>query len=462
MTDPSPRAPKSLRERIVRGVAGQGFGMVGRVLVQLAMVSVMLPAWGVELYGEWLTLVGIALLLGASDLGFMQAAASDIVFAASRDDRDHARDVFRTMGLGVGILFAAVAAAAAGLGTWAPLNRWLHLHDLTEGQVTAILVMVALQAVGLMTCMLFFCGYAAVGDYGDAFAILSLIYILEWLGAALAAVTGHGPLEATAVFLTIRLIGMVAMYIHMRRRVPWLSLGIPVHNVQVRKRLMKPALAGAGLGWGTALSNQALLVIIGAASGAAAVAAFATIRAVSRIVIQIATSIGSSVGPEFARAFSVGDQALLRSLQRRVSQTAVWSAVVMAVPIGIGGDWLIGLVTRNTVSATGAVLFLLLLVAVVDVAWFTSGANLYATNRHQRVGFIYVAASAVSLGLAYVMVLAWGIDGAALSILCLSVFMLFVTLSASLRGTGDTLAGWVKAVVDPRGLVQVARALVRR
>lgn len=462
MTDEPSPAGRSLRDRVVRGVAGQGFGLVSRVVVQLGMAGVMLPAWGAQLYGEWLTIVGIALLLGASDLGFLQAAASDMAFSVARGDRDHARDVFRTVGCGLGVTFAVATTLVALLGWWAPLGRWLGLRELDETSATAILVMIALQAMCLMTCMLFFCGLACVGEYGSAFAFLSVIYLGEWVAAAVTALAGGGPLAATSALLAVRVVGMVAMYAYLRRIVPWLRLGRPLTNVQVRKRLLKPALAGAGLAWGTALNIQAMIVLVSTVAGAAAATTFATVRAVSRTVIQVSGSVGPAIGPEFARAYGEDDLARVRSLQRQVSQIGVWSALVMVLVLAFVGDRLIELVTRGTVSDAGPLLLVLLLGAVLEVAWYTAGANLYATNRHQRVGFIFTLATVAALVLAYPMVSAWGVEGAALAIVCLSVVMLAVMVRASLRGTGDSLKGWLHAVVDPRGLVRTMAAVRSR
>jgi O-antigen/teichoic acid export membrane protein len=274
--------------------------------------------------------------------------------------------------------------------------------------------------------------------------------LLEWVAAAIAALAGQGPLVATAALLATRVLGTVGMYVHMRRKVPWLSLGRPTARVHVRQRLTRPALAGAAIGWGTALNMQALLVLVSVVAGAASAAVFATVRAVSRIVVQVASAIGPTVGSEVARAYSSGDQELLRTLQRRVMQLGVWSALLMVGVLAFVGDWVVGLITRGTVEVEGPVLLILLAGAVFEVAWLTSGSILFSTNRHQRVGLIYTIASGAILGVAYLMVKAWGIDGAAWSVFVLSVLMLVVVTRDSLRATGDTAGARALSLLDPR------------
>jgi O-antigen/teichoic acid export membrane protein len=236
----------------------------------------------------------------------------------------------------------------------------------------------------------------------------------------------------------------------MRRRVPWLSLGSPTRSVEVRRRLSKPALASAGIAWGTGTNIQAMVVLVSVVIGPASAAVFATVRAVSRIAIQLASAIAPAVGPELARGFGLGDQALLRRFQRRITQVGVWSAVVMVMFIGALGDWLISTITRGTVIVEGWLLSLLLLSAVVEVAWLTSAAILFNTNRHGRVGLAYVIASTANLGLAYVFLRIWGIDGAALSLVILALVMLVVVMKHSLPATNETVRGWITSLVDPR------------
>jgi O-antigen/teichoic acid export membrane protein len=450
---------RPIRERIVRGAAGQGMAIASRIVVQLGMAGVLLPAWGLQLYGEWLTIVGVALFAGASDLGFLSAASSDIAISVGRGDREHALNTFRTVGNGVAVTFVIGMSVVLVGGTWAPLDRWLGLEQIGETDATAILAMIAAQSMCVMACMLLAAGYASEGHYGEAFGILSTVYLLEWVAAAVAALAGQGPLIATAVLLAVRVIGMIAMYVYLRRLVPWLSFGRPSGKAHVRKRLTAPALAGAAIGWGTALSMQAMIVLVGVVAGAASAAIFATVRAVSRIVIQLATSIGPVAGPELARAFGGGDQALLRVLQRRVTQLGFWSAVAMVAVLALIGDWLVSVVTRGTVVVPGPLLLILLVGAVFEVAWTTSGQILFATNRHMRVGVIYTVLSAAGLGLAYVLVSRWGADGAAWSVLAVSVAMVVVMLPASLRATDDSIGAWARTIFNPRELPRAIAAI---
>ena len=102
----------------------------------------------------------------------------------------------------------------------------------------------------------------------------------------------------------MRILGAVLMFLRMRHRAPWLSLGRPAGRARVGKRLTRPALSMAAIGWGTALNLQAMTVIVGITTDPASAAIFATIRTLSRIVVQLTTSIGQSVGPDIMKAFA--------------------------------------------------------------------------------------------------------------------------------------------------------------
>ncbi len=81
--------------------------------------------------------------------------------------------------------------------------------------------------------------------------------------------------------------------------------------------------------------------------------------------------------------------------------------------------------------------------------WLTSLAVLFGTNRHQRAAVHYLVASVIALPIAYVMLEAWGLDGAALALVLLESYMLVVVLRQALPAAHDTLRGWLGALIRP-------------
>ena len=453
------REPSRLRRRILHNAGGQVAAHAARVLVQLGLAGVLLPVWGLGLYGDWLVLVGVAVFVGGSDFGYLTATAADMNVAVNRGDRELALDVFRTVARGLAFVFALVLLVALVFVLTVPLVSVLHLKQVDEATAAAIVMMIALQVLLLISSLLLYGGFLCEGYYGEGVLIQAGIMVCEYGSACVVAVVGGGPLLATAVLLTMRIIGTVVMYLRMRRRAPWLSLGRPAGRANVAKRLTRPALAMAAIGWGTALNMQAMTVIVGIAIDPASAAIFATTRTLSRIVVQLTTSIGQSVGPEIARAFAEGNEALVHTLQRRITQLTIWSSVAVIAVLAPAGDTILGLWTHGVVDHGGLVLDLLLISAALEGAWLTAASVLFFTNRHAAIGLAYALVWIGGLPLAYGLTAAFGRVGAALAVVTVAVVMLAEVLRQSLPAAHETLSGWIRSLVRPADIWEALVAL---
>ena len=104
---------------------------------------------------------------------------------------------------------------------------------------------------------------------------------------------------------------------------------------------------------------------------------------------------------------------------------------------------------------------LLLIVGLCNSLWSTSYVVLIAVNRHQRLAAVYVAATALSMAIGYVLTPLLGLPGAALALLVIDVFMSFYVVSRSLELVQDHLGGFLKAVLTPPFLKQIKSRLLR-
>ena len=74
-TDQSPSG-RHVTRRILHGLGANAYGQLVVIVIQLAGVPILLRAWGMQLYGEWLILAAIPTYLSMADLGFSQSAAT--------------------------------------------------------------------------------------------------------------------------------------------------------------------------------------------------------------------------------------------------------------------------------------------------------------------------------------------------------------------------------------------------
>jgi O-antigen/teichoic acid export membrane protein len=436
----------NIRQRLLRGAQAQVASHAVRFVVQVGGVSILASQWGIHLYGEWLVLFAVPSYLAFSDIGLFSAAASDMIMRVARGDRDGARDVFQATTIAVTALLCLVAIGLVALVGTAPLTSWLHLRLLSDSSVGWVLVALALDTFLIAYAGILTGGFSCEGRYGEAGFALAAISLIEFLSLAGAVLLGGGPVVAATSMLVARFAGTSAMYVAMRRRVPWLRFGRPPAVWSVIRPLVSPALASGALTAALALNVQGMVILVGVQSGPAAVAVFSTLRTLSRAVIQLLTSIFVVITPELSKAFAERDADRLRSLHRGGCQVAVWVASPILLVLAVFGPSIVHIWTGGAISAHGLLLYMFLAVAGLESLWTTSFGVMYARNHHQRLALLYLLSSALALPLAWLLLPAWGLRGAAFSIVLLEVFMLVATLREALPAAHDTLRGWGAAL----------------
>ena len=76
--------------RIRRGLAANIGGMGVTLVIQLVSVPVLLTAWGVPTYGEWLVLSAVPTYVALSDLSFSSVAGNSMVMLEAQGNRTDA------------------------------------------------------------------------------------------------------------------------------------------------------------------------------------------------------------------------------------------------------------------------------------------------------------------------------------------------------------------------------------
>ena len=420
-----------------------------RVIVQLGQVSILVSFWGLHLYGEWLILAAVPTYVVFSDIGFFAAATNDMVMSMGRGDRRAALTVFQAISIAIGILFVGLAILLPIVAFSLPLRSMLNLSVMHESTAARVIVMFGFDTLLTTYGGLLYGGFACVGRYGEGAFLLAATTLGEFCGLAAAVVFGGGPALAAGAMLGARLVGTVGMLLLMRHRAQWLQFGRPPRIRAELRRLLTPALASGAFPAVLALNIQGMVILIGIVLSPAATAVFSTLRTLSRVVIQLLASIVTVVAPEISRAYAKRDESLLRTLHRRSCQAAIWLAAVIVAILAVSGGTIVHVWTGGKVVANGPLLYEFLAVAALDSLWFTSLSILFATNRHQRMAVYFTIASLLNIPVAVVFVHLWGLQGAALSLILVEVFMLIAVLRHALPAAHDTLFGWMRAVSKP-------------
>ncbi len=286
---------------------------------------------------------------------------------------------------------------------------------------------------------LFQAAFRCVGKYPLGTMAKSLVVLAAFLSTMIGVVLHLSPVPVTVLYVAVNAVGVLALWILLRREVPWIRFGIRHARWAVIRRLTGPALSFMSFPLVNALNLQGVLVVIGYVMGPMAVVTFNTARTISRSATQGMNLINNSIWPEMSAAFGVGAMDVARMLHRRACQVSLLLCLGITLGVAFLGDWIWRVWTVGKVPTDPVLLNIMLLQMVVSAFWFTSSVVPMATNQHQRMARAMLAATCVALVLAWLLmhVPSLGLRGAAIALVAGDFFTAFYVVRESLGLFGD-------------------------
>ena len=425
--------------RVAAGIGMTTFDKLVIAGTQLTLVPVLASRWGLDLYGQWLLLATLPQFLSMSDFGFATAAGTRMTMAAARGDRAEALRLFQSA-------WRAILASSAGMVALALTAAWLIPPSLfgtapaaPVAALRATLAILAVYGVLAVQGSIFFAGFRAaqlfpVGAFWNA-----MVLLIENLALVITVVLGGGIVAAAAAWLAGRMLGLIGQNWLLRRRVPWLRIGLARGSWREARGLLAPAGAVMVLPIAQALVLQGTALVVGAVAGRAAVPAFAATRTLSRVGMQLCWIVSTPLMPEFSAALARQDR---RRIVGMIGAVLLFSALCV-VPFAFGfmvlGRAGIALWTHGAILPSRGLVVAMGCAILCGGIWYPLSNLILAANRQASYTLWYLALACGGLALAVPLVAIFGASGAALAMAGLDFVMLLVVarLARRLFGTGN-------------------------
>lgn len=433
----------AVRKRLAQGFGVNIFGRGVNTLIQLVSVPVFLKYWGVDLYGEWVLLNSVPNYFALTDVGFGSTAGNEMTMLVAAGKQEEALDVFQSVQLLTTGTSAVVGGAMLGAVWFLPFSRWLHLSHVSRHDTDVVILLLVFSVLLTLQEGLLQASFRCVAKYVYGTFLKNMVQLAAFVGVSGSVMLGAGVVRATEVYCGVNALGTLILFVELRRHVPWIRFGTQYARWATLKRLTGPSLSFMAFPLGNALNLQGMLILVGHLMGPLAVVIFSTARTVSRVAVQFMQMIGNAMWPEMSLAVGADDFSLARALHRRGCQFSIWASAVIVIGLAAAGPvawrhWTVGEVKTDSV-----LLDIMLLQVLFTSLWMTSQVALAATNRHQRLAGVYLAATSVSLTLAWFATRMFGLRGTAVAVIAGEIFMSAYVLQASLSFLGDTLKGFL-------------------
>jgi hypothetical protein len=231
----------NLRQRAWEAIASVVFSKFVRIGEQLVLVPVYLVAWGIDTYGEWLTVTAATAFVSLTNVGLNQAAASEIVMAIGAGDRERAQralsnsNAILTLIALIGITVLTVIALDVNLSA---LGGFIKL---APRDLAVIVWGTGATVILLFSCGPLFAALSATIGAGRANLVPTSTKIGEAILIAVALLRGGSPEIVALIMFLFAIITVAGYFVVTHRFAPWLKLFSLKIDRELLLRLVRPS-----------------------------------------------------------------------------------------------------------------------------------------------------------------------------------------------------------------------------
>jgi O-antigen/teichoic acid export membrane protein len=436
------------KRRLLLGFITNWIGKLASTLIQFVQIPVFLHFWITPLYGEWMIVTSIPNYLSFTNTGFGTVAGNEMTMLVAGDDRSSALRVFQSCWWFISIICVITILLLSGALYYLPAARILKLTHITEPDTKWIIFYLGVSVLFGQLEQLLQSAYRSVGRYPYGSFLKTLFSLAAFASTIIAVILGCGPRITALVFAVTNLVCTVILCVMVHRDIPWIKFGWSHASFVEIRKLARPAIAYMGFPLGNALSLQGSLLAVGYALGPVAVVVFSVARTVSRIALQMVQMVNNTFEPEMSLAYGARNYTLTRTLLRRACQLALIVAIAIVIVVMTMGPWFLTHWTSGHVPPSRPLLTILLLAVVFYALWSTSATLMTSTNQHQRLATYYIVGTSLTCVFCYFFARAWGLYGAAASLLISETVMNLYVVPASLRIAHDTLPAFLSSMLN--------------
>lgn len=421
-------------DRILKNGFASLLEKTSKIAEQLLLVPFFIMHWGLDYYGDWISLTILPSFLALANLGFGTATGNSFVLKYSGNDKKGAASTVKT-GLHVmhyGIIFILILC-------------FIFLNLLDYFSVFSNLELNAQDA----KLAVFFMFVAAVLDfYLSIFECFFRVAYKAHLGILLKAISTYIKVllcicvlylgaKAFEFAITVFLITLITniIYIYLSIKV----LNFKEYKASVYDKNQALFLFKKGFGYflsplWQAIYFQGTTLVIRIVLGPSAVVLFNTLRTLINSSSQFFSIVVNAIYPEYQLLIAKNDQKTSNKLYSYLLFVNVILSFIMMLGFLLFGNLFYNWWTNNLINVPSIIWFLMIIRIFFYALWYSNSFVFEARNMPYYLTVTGLIVSILSVGVTWVSSIFWGVAGGAVGILFFDILMFIVLrrLSANL------------------------------
>lgn len=410
---------------IARNSAWSLIGWVASILLGIVASPVIICGLGSEAYGVFCLLLTVIAPLGLFDMGLSEATVKYMAESFGRGNEREAESYFRTT------LFFNIGAGVLGIGILYVLSDWIVTKAFNIPEAYHSSARLALHFVGVnwaltLTAQTYVGALMALQRY-KPISLGTICVQIATTGTGIVVVACGGKIFALIASQTIcGMVAVVLWFVVVRKNLPAFNL-LPSWQWAAFRRT-----TGMGL-WqllhkiGGMVSSRAQYWLLGATLAVEAVGHFTLCGQVVTMLYLVSYKVGHVLFPAISNLQGAGkhEEAALKMVDATWLCSVVGLAGVAAI-IALGPDILTLWVGAGISEKASGALQILGAANGVSMVFAVCSFFLLGTGRSKWLAIMAVAQGIVTFSTAYITIPIYGVNGAALGVLCSTVIHLTV------------------------------------
>jgi O-antigen/teichoic acid export membrane protein len=335
------------------------------------------------------------------------------------------------------IIFAVALLGSSLYVYFVDISKSLGLHSVSRQSASIIFLLLISHIFFGMTTAVLDAIYRAVSLNHMAVYIGNFVRLSEGLIIIISLIIKLSLPTMVLLYLLPRLISFVFKLIDTKKHFDY-TFQFKNANWRLFKKVLHPSLTFMSFPMGNALTLQGFSLIVNKYFGADILVLYNTTRTLTSFLTQMLGAILQAVWPEFSIAYGKNDIQRMRELHQRSFVLVTSAALLISVFLLIFGNDIYSLWTQEKIEFNFSLMLAFLITLIFRNIWSTSSVALMATNKHSRLGIMYVLFSISSIGLAIIVAEYFpSIIANVYCLLIIEIGLCIYTLKRALELTGD-------------------------
>lgn len=409
---------RSLRRRIWENLAATAFSRGVQIGYALVMIPVLIAAWGLSVYGDWIVLTAVASFASLASVGVIQASTAEIMLTIGAGKHEEASRISVTTIVGIAGAAVLISAVAFVLFSVSDPAVLFGISTMTTGDASVVIMLVLASIVLAFSISPLSAALSVVVGAAMSTTVSALVKAAEFLTISAVALAGGGPKSAAVVLVGSVAANVAAHVILIRRYVPWLRFDLRLFDYRAFRELLHPSL-GQMLLYASVnlLAIQLPRIILAHIAGTVSVAIFTVMTTYVRSGRMLTSFISQSVQVELPRAFAENRRDVVADLLQNLCRVQVWASLLAMMVLMAFSAQLFPLLTHGSIAFDAHLFIALAIGAIIGAYVDALNSLLLGINQVFAIAIAHSAATIFALLLGSALIPSFGIVPLALALI---------------------------------------------